>query len=78
MESVAAYRNKSIVRDMRWASDGSKICIVYEDGAVIMGGVDGMMLHLSSARKQAPAYIPVIRSSAMQSQCADSIWALES
>ncbi|KAL3151657.1 hypothetical protein ABBQ38_012645 [Trebouxia sp. C0009 RCD-2024] len=26
---------------MRWAVDGSRICIVYEDGAVIMGGVDG-------------------------------------
>ena len=29
------------MRDMRWAGDGSKICIVYEDGAVIVGGVDG-------------------------------------
>lgn len=38
-----AFRNKSVVRDMRWAADGSKICIVYEDGAVIMGGVDGMV-----------------------------------
>jgi len=26
---------------MRWAADGSKICIIYEDGAVIVGGVDG-------------------------------------
>ena len=34
-------RNKSVVRDMRWAADGSKICIIYEDGAVIVGGVDG-------------------------------------
>lgn len=38
---AAACRNKSVVRDMRWAADGSRICIVYEDGAVIMGGVDG-------------------------------------
>lgn len=39
-----AHRNKSVVRDMRWAADGSRICIVYEDGAVIMGGVDGTIL----------------------------------
>lgn len=29
---------------MRWAADGSRICIVYEDGAVIMGGVDGAVM----------------------------------
>ena len=25
-------RNSSVVRDVRWTSDGQKICIVYEDG----------------------------------------------
>jgi hypothetical protein len=25
-------RNKSVVRDMKWSSDGRKIAIVYEDG----------------------------------------------
>ena len=25
-------RNKSVVRDMKWNSDGERICIVYEDG----------------------------------------------
>lgn len=34
-------RNKSVVRDMKWNADGQKICIVYEDGAVIVGSVDG-------------------------------------
>jgi len=34
-------RNKSVVRGMAWSSDGLKICIVYEDGAIIMGSVDG-------------------------------------
>ena len=34
-------RNKSVVRGMRWNSEGTKICIVYEDGAVIVGSVDG-------------------------------------
>ena len=26
---------------MRWSGDGTKICIIYQDGAVIVGGVDG-------------------------------------
>lgn len=34
-------RNKSVVRSMSWNADGLKICIVYEDGAVIVGSVDG-------------------------------------
>ncbi|KAL0027242.1 hypothetical protein WJX77_006308 [Trebouxia sp. C0004] len=40
-EEMINNRNKSVVTDMRWAADGSKICIIYEDGAVIVGGVDG-------------------------------------
>ena len=34
-------RNKSVVSDMKWTTDGKKICIVYEDGAVIVGSVEG-------------------------------------
>ena len=34
-------RNKSVVKGMSWNTDGQKICIVYEDGAVIVGSVDG-------------------------------------
>ena len=37
-------RNKSVVRDMKWTADGRKICIIYEDGAVIVGSVDGNRL----------------------------------
>ncbi|CAB4060083.1 WDR35 [Lepeophtheirus salmonis] len=40
-EEMINNRNKSVVRGMDWNSDGSKICIVYEDGAVIVGSVDG-------------------------------------
>ena len=34
-------RNKSLVKDMKWSVDGKKICIIYEDGQVIVGSVDG-------------------------------------
>ncbi|XP_062523342.1 WD repeat-containing protein 35-like [Corticium candelabrum] len=40
-EEMINNRNKSVVRDMKWNSDGERICIVYEDGAVIVGSVDG-------------------------------------
>jgi len=40
-EEMINNRNKSVVRDMKWTCDGQKICIVYEDGAVIVGSVDG-------------------------------------
>lgn len=41
---MPARRNKSVVRDLRWAPSGEKIAIVYEDGAVVVGGVDGNRL----------------------------------
>lgn len=34
-------RKKSTVVGMAWSTDGLKICIVYEDGAIIVGSVDG-------------------------------------
>ncbi|KAH0621957.1 hypothetical protein JD844_023742 [Phrynosoma platyrhinos] len=40
-EEMINNRNKSVVRSMRWNADGQKICIIYEDGAVIVGSVDG-------------------------------------
>eukprot|EP00842_Homolaphlyctis_polyrhiza_P002710 jgi/Hompol1/343/HPOL_004245-RA len=40
-EEMINNRNKSVVTDMQWNKDGQKICIVYEDGAVILGSVDG-------------------------------------
>jgi WD repeat-containing protein 35 len=43
-EEMINNRNKSVVRDMKWTVDGKKICIIYEDGAVIVGSVDGNRL----------------------------------
>lgn len=34
-------RKKSTVKGMSWTADGQKICIVYEDGAIIVGSADG-------------------------------------
>ena len=34
-------RKSSVVKDMKWSPDGTKICIAYEDGNVIVGGVEG-------------------------------------
>lgn len=43
-EEMINNRNKSVVKDMKWTADGRKIAIVYEDGAVIVGSVDGNRL----------------------------------
>ncbi|KAM7334874.1 hypothetical protein ACRRTK_005351 [Alexandromys fortis] len=43
-EEMINNRNKSVVRSMSWNADGQKICIVYEDGAVIVGSVDDPIL----------------------------------
>lgn len=43
-EEMINNRNKSTVKDMKWSPDGSKICIMYEDGALILGSVDGQRL----------------------------------
>ncbi|CAH0392141.1 unnamed protein product [Bemisia tabaci] len=40
-EEMINNRNKSVVKGMAWNTDGQRICIVYEDGAVIVGSVDG-------------------------------------
>ncbi|XP_033095067.1 WD repeat-containing protein 35 isoform X9 [Trachypithecus francoisi] len=40
-KEMTTNRSKSVVRSMSWNADGQKICIVYEDGTVIVGSVDG-------------------------------------
>ncbi|KAF8572309.1 WD repeat-containing protein [Paragonimus westermani] len=40
-EEMINNRNKSVVSDMKWDTEGTRICIVYEDGGVIVGSVDG-------------------------------------
>ncbi len=43
-EEMINNRKKSVVRDMKWTSNGEKIGIAYEDGAVIVGSVEGNRL----------------------------------
>lgn len=43
-EEMINNRNKSVVADMKWSPDGTRICIIYEDGNVILGSVEGSRL----------------------------------
>lgn len=43
-EEMRNTRNQSYVRDMRWSPNGTKICISYEDGKVVMGSVEGQKI----------------------------------
>ncbi|VDD82634.1 unnamed protein product [Mesocestoides corti] len=40
-EEMINNRNKSRVKGLKWDREGRRICIAYEDGAVIVGSVDG-------------------------------------
>lgn len=40
-EEMINNRMKSFVSGMRWSPDGGRICITYDDGAVILGSVSG-------------------------------------
>ncbi|CAH0562507.1 unnamed protein product [Brassicogethes aeneus] len=40
-EEMINNRKKSTVVGMAWSADGQKICIIYEDGAIIVGCVGG-------------------------------------
>ncbi|EPY32487.1 WDdomain 35 [Angomonas deanei] len=44
MEEMLNNREKSRVVDLSWSVEGTRICIAYEDGAVIVGDVDGNRL----------------------------------
>ena len=41
VDEMVNNRKISSVSDMKWSPDGTKICIAYEDGHVIFGGVEG-------------------------------------
>ncbi|CCW60259.1 unnamed protein product [Phytomonas sp. EM1] len=43
-EEMVNNRNQSRVVDLSWSVDGNKICVAYEDGAIVVGYVDGSRL----------------------------------
>ena len=49
-----------MVRSMGWNADGQKICIVYEDGAVIVGSVDGNRIWGKELRGTQLAFVEVL------------------
>ncbi|KAL4456550.1 hypothetical protein ABPG74_000657 [Tetrahymena malaccensis] len=55
-EEMINDRKKSVVRDLKWSPDGQKVCIAYEDGAVIVGSVEGSPLW----RKEFPHKLALI------------------
>ena len=41
---------KKLISDVKWSSDGSKLCILIDDGQVIVGSVDGEKLWAKNRR----------------------------
>jgi len=42
---------KKLIADVKWSSDGSKLCILIDDGQVIVGSVDGEKLWAKNIEK---------------------------
>jgi len=42
---------KKLISDVKWSSDGSKLCILIDDGQVIVGSVDGEKLWAKNIEK---------------------------
>ena len=40
-EEMVNKRDNTIVTGMKWSSDGQHICIIYNDGVIIMGSLEG-------------------------------------
>jgi len=40
-EEMVNKREKTIITDMKWSSDGQHICIIYSDGVIILGSLEG-------------------------------------
>ena len=34
-------RDNTIITGMKWSSDGQHICIIYNDGVIILGSLEG-------------------------------------
>ena len=43
-QDMVNNQNNSYVKDMKWTIDGELICLVYQDGTVIVGSVEGSRL----------------------------------
>lgn len=40
-EEMVNKRDNTIITGMKWSSDGQHICIIYNDGVVILGSLEG-------------------------------------
>uniref|UniRef100_A0A7E4V0B2 WD_REPEATS_REGION domain-containing protein n=1 Tax=Panagrellus redivivus TaxID=6233 RepID=A0A7E4V0B2_PANRE len=48
-EEMVNNRNKSVIVDMKWSHDGNRVAIVYEDGEIIVGSLDGTKIYSKDA-----------------------------
>ena len=40
-EEMVNKRDNTIITGMKWSSDGQHICIIYNDGVIILGSLEG-------------------------------------
>lgn len=53
-------RDMTIVTGMKWSSDGEHICIVYNDGVIIMGSLEGSRIWVKELKNSTLTHVEVI------------------
>ncbi|CAF0760409.1 unnamed protein product [Brachionus calyciflorus] len=58
-EEMVNKRDMIVVTSMKWSADGEHICIVYNDGVIIMGSVEGNRIWVKDLKNTALTNIEV-------------------
>jgi WD repeat-containing protein 35 len=58
-EEMVNKRDNTVVTGMKWSPDGQHICIIYNDGVVILGSLEGNRIWVKELKGQVLTHIEV-------------------
>lgn len=59
VEEMVNKRDNTIVTGMKWSPDGQNICIIYNDGVIIMGSLEGNRIWVKDVKGTTLTHIEV-------------------
>ena len=60
-EEMVNKRDNTVVTGMKWSSDGQHICIIYNDGVIIMGSLEGNRVWVKELKNTVLTNIEVLK-----------------
>ena len=54
-------RDNTIITGMKWSSDGQHICIIYNDGVIILGSLEGNRVWVKELKNTHLTNVEVIK-----------------